>query len=138
MDELPFNYLQQLQARLGDVAFRLTRLNVTTFPAAKAWSPAINAYHCESELVICVDLAGVDRSTIDLHVQSTRIRLRGRRAPIEPGETVGRSLRILALEIDHGLFERELVLPTEVNPEGVRAEYRRGILWLHLPLAHAG
>jgi HSP20 family molecular chaperone IbpA len=39
------------------------------------------------------------------------------------------------MEIDQGAFEREIVLPVEVEPEQVRAEQREGLLWIWLPLA---
>lgn len=138
MDEPPFSYLQNLQRRLGDVAFRLTKLNVTTFPAVRGWCPPVNAYQCEDELVVCVDLAGVDRSAVELRVEPFRVLLRGCRASPEPPELPGQPPRILALEIDHGPFEREITLPAGVDPESVRAEYRRGFLWIHLPLARSG
>jgi HSP20 family molecular chaperone IbpA len=37
------------------------------------------------------------------------------------------------LEICHGPFRRELLLPAEVNPDGARVEYSRGMLEIVLP-----
>jgi HSP20 family molecular chaperone IbpA len=41
---------------------------------------------------------------------------------------------MLALEIDHGPFERIVELPADIEPKGVTAEHREGILWIRLPL----
>jgi HSP20 family protein len=131
MDDIPPGYLRHLQLRLGEVAFQLTRLKVPSLPARRGWCPPVNAYHSETELVICVDLAGVERSSIELQVEPLRVFLRGYRHPPGPEGLP----RIIALEIDHGPFEREVPLPVEVRPEGVRAEHRQGILWIHLPFA---
>jgi HSP20 family molecular chaperone IbpA len=37
------------------------------------------------------------------------------------------------MEIDHGVFERELFLTTPVNQEEVSATYKQGILRISLP-----
>jgi quinol-cytochrome oxidoreductase complex cytochrome b subunit len=39
---------------------------------------------------------------------------------------------------DYGPFEREVVLPLEVDPERVEAEQRSGLLWISLPLPSDG
>ena len=38
------------------------------------------------------------------------------------------------MEIDYGPFEREVVLPAEVEIDQARAEQRNGLLWISLPL----
>ena len=41
------------------------------------------------------------------------------------------------LEIEHGSFERRIGLPVDVDPEGARATYDRGLLTVTLPVAEA-
>ena len=129
---------KQLQSRLGDIACQLTRVHFASFRASKSWSPAINAYCCRDGIVLCVDLAGVDKSDIQLSVESRRVLIRGQRQPPEPGEAAGSPLQVLALEIDCGPFQREVVLPLDVDPERVEAEQRSGLLWISLPLQSHG
>jgi HSP20 family molecular chaperone IbpA len=38
------------------------------------------------------------------------------------------------MEIDHGPFVREILLPIEVTPAEATAEQRNGFLWINLPL----
>jgi HSP20 family protein len=135
VEEFRAFYLRQLQSRLGGIASELTRLSYSSLAPREAWPPAINAYRCRNCVVICVELAGVDRSEIQVHVEPRRLWLRGQRVPPEPREAEGPPLQVLAMEIDHGAFEREIVLPVEVDPEQVRAEQREGLLWISLPLA---
>jgi HSP20 family protein len=85
--------------------------------------------------VIFVELAGVQRSQIDLRVERQSVRLKGQRATPEPCDSDCPPEQVLAMEIDAGVFEREIVLPVEVQPEAARAEQREGLLWIHLPLA---
>ena len=125
---------RQLQGRLRDIACQLTRVRYSSSPATEAWHPAINAYRCHDRILICVELAGVDRSEIQVRVEPRRVWLRGQRVPPGPRDAEGPPLQVFAMEIDHGSFEREIVLPVEVEPEQVQAEQREGLLWIRLPL----
>ncbi len=127
-------HLHRLQGQLGDLAYELTSVHFSRFRSASSWRPPVNAYRCERCIRICVDLAGVDRSAIDLRLQPGRLTIRGRRDLPEPDYSQEASMTVLAMEIDHGDFEREIELPTSVEQERVTAEQRNGMLWIHLPL----
>jgi HSP20 family protein len=133
--------LRRLQGQLGDVAYELTKVHFSSFQTAEtAWRPAVNAYRCERCVRICVDLAGVDRAEIDLRVEPGRLTLRGRRElPHFDKESThphlhAPALQVLAMEIDHGPFERQLALPADVVVEKITAVQRNGLLWISLPL----
>jgi HSP20 family protein len=126
--------LIELHERLGEIAHHLTNLHFSQSHFRQKWSPAINAYRCEESIVVCVDLAGVDKTGIEVCLQARSLLIRGTRQPPEPGRESGGRVQILAMEIDCGPFEREVPLPLEADPEGVRAEQRNGLLWVYLPL----
>ena len=128
--------LERLEGQLGDVAYELTKVEFSNFHATGRWRPAINAYCCEKCLRICVDLAGVDRDEILLEIEPGLLTISGRRALPEPDESQHPSTQVLAMEIDHGAFEREINLPRNVDRKSVHAEQRNGMLWIHLPLQH--
>ncbi len=131
-------HLKRLHRRLGDVVYEFTRVQFSQFYVPETWSPAINAYRCPGQIIVCVDLAGVERETLDLRVERRRLQIRGRREPPEPAATGEKALQILAMEIDYGPFEREVLLPSEVDTESVTAEQQNGLLWIYLPLrSHA-
>jgi HSP20 family protein len=133
MDPIRNIKLRWLRGTLGNVTYQVTGVQFWQTPAHK-WQPAINAFRCESAVRICVDLAGVEKSSIELTIESQRIVLRGSRQPPEPEEGKGRALQMLALEIDYGPFEREVELSVEVDVEGAHAEHENGLLWIYLPL----
>lgn len=135
MDELRNLYFRQLQSRVGSIAGELTRVHYASMHAREAWHPPINAYRCRDCVLVVAELAGVDRSHLSLTVETRRVWLRGRRLPPEPRESDGPTLQVLAMEIDHGAFQRDVVLPVDVVPERVSAEQRDGLLWICLPLA---
>ena len=133
MDPIKSIKLRWLHGVLQDVTYELSRSHFSRF-TPHAWEPAINAYRCENCIRICVDLAGVDRSQIDLIVEPRRLVIRGTRDLPEPTEGEGCPLKWLAMEIDYGLFIREVPLPAEVEIEQTHAEQRNGLLWISLPL----
>jgi HSP20 family protein len=102
--------------------------------APPPWQPAINAYRCEQCVRICVELAGVERSEINLTVRERYVSLHGVRDVPEPTNTEGRALQMIAMEIDYGVFQREIELPVEIDVHNVHAEQKNGLLWIHLPL----
>jgi HSP20 family protein len=126
--------LQRLQGQLGEVAYQLTKIHFSGFHSLSRWRPAINAYRCARCLRICVDLAGVDKDAIDLEFAPGQLTLRGRRELPEPADAEGRPMQVLAMEIDHGHFERHIHLPSSVRADGVTANQHNGLLWIHLPL----
>ena len=133
MDPIRNIKLRWLHGTLADVSYQVTRVQFSHF-APQRWQPAINAFRCESAVRICVDLAGVDRSLIDLTVEPQRVVVRGSREAPEPSDAEGRAVQMLALEIDYGPFEREVELPVAVDVESASAEQQNGLLWIYLPL----
>ncbi len=127
--------LQRLQGQLGDVADELTKVHFAEFHAPTRWKPAVNAYQCEHAIRICVDLAGVDRSDIHLEISPGLLTIRGQRELPEPHDE-NHGMQVLAMEIDHGGFERQIKLPSTVDRARVKAEQKNGLLWVHLPLRH--
>ena len=128
--------LQRLQGQIGDVAYELTKVGLAGFQTVHRWKPPINAYRCDKCLRVCVDLAGVDRSEIELELQPDRLILRGNRTLPEPDDAHNPAMQVLAMEIDHGEFEREIALPAGVDRRRIRAEQQNGMLWIYLPLQH--
>ncbi|HVQ20008.1 MAG TPA: Hsp20/alpha crystallin family protein [Terrimicrobiaceae bacterium] len=109
-------------------------LSSVRFAQAEGWRPAMNAYRCRNCVRICFDLAGVDRADIQLGIEPTKLTLRGTRPTPEPAGAEGRPQQILAMEIDHGHFSREVHFPAEVIPGKAIVEQRDGLLWIDLPL----
>ena len=125
--------LRHLSGSLGGLGYEL-RIRYLPQEPEHAWTPAINAFLCHDQMIVCVELAGVAQDQIDIRVEPRRLLVRGVRRPIECADHEGPPLQVFALEIDQGLFQREIALPSEVRPDGVRAEQRNGMLWIYLPL----
>jgi HSP20 family protein len=133
MDPIRTVKLRWVHGAMSDVTYQLTRFRFSRH-AAHTWQPAINAYRCQTSFRVCVDLAGVDRSDIDLKIEPRRLVLRGERDTPEPSDEKCRILQTVAMEIDYGPFLRILKLSAEVDVDKVTAEQKNGFLWICLPL----
>jgi len=109
------------------------------FPS-EVWTPSVNLYETETAYHVCVDLAGVDKSKIDIDIVESRLTIRGSRAvPTRDGldsDGNSRRVRVHLMEIDHGAFTREVELPTDVLSADITAVHHNGMLWVELPRKH--
>jgi HSP20 family protein len=133
MDSTRTIRLRWLHSSVQDVTHQVAGLRLSR-SGQHRWRPAINAYRCEDCIRVCVDLAGVDRSDIDIVITKQHLSIRGVRDVPEPSDEGRRPTQMLAMEIDYGPFERELRLPAKVEVDKVHAEQKNGLLWIHLPL----
>src|ERR1044072_921786 len=131
MDPIRNIKLRWLHGALQDVTYELSRSQFSRF-APHAWEPAINAYRCETCIRICVDLAGVERSSIDPTVEPRRVVIRGTRDLPEPTHDEGNAMQLLAMEIDYGPFIREVPLPAGVGSDQAHGAQRNGVLGVSL------
>jgi HSP20 family protein len=74
----------------------------------------------------------VKKADLDVQVKGRTIRLAGEKAVGYPDKGALHRRERLA-----GRFDRAVTMPIEINPEGVKAEYRDGILALFLPRAES-
>jgi HSP20 family protein len=125
--------LRWLHGSVHDITHQLLGLRFSRF-GPHGWRPAVNAYRCEQCIRICVDLAGVERSDIDLTIEGQQLVIRGARDVPEPTDEKKHTMQMIAMEIDYGPFNREIQLPAEVDVKKVHAEQKNGLLWIYLPL----
>ena len=104
------------------------------FCPVDSWTPLVNLYQLDDRIEVCVDLAGVDPKKIDVQIEPGRLIISGERGTPEPPREDGETIRIVAMEIDHGQFCRTVALPDVVDIRRAESEYKSGLLWVRLPL----
>lgn len=102
------------------------------FSPTDAWRPSVNLYETRDSYLICVDLAGMDQTEIEVTVEKGHVVVRGRRmSPMPPDGS--RAVAVHLMEIDHGMFCRTIEMPGGVSEEAIAANYHLGMLWVTLP-----
>ena len=90
------------------------------------WVPSADIYEDEREYMLALDLPGIKRDLLDVSLDDATLTIRGERAAQE-GVGVRRAER------PQGRFVRTFSLPDAVDRAGIAADYKDGVLVLHLP-----
>ena len=94
--------------------------------------PPINVFQQGDNLVAILELPGVSKSDLDIQAKDNMIRVSGKKA-ISYAE--GASLH--RRERRSGTFDRTLTVPMKIDANGIKAEYRDGVLALFIPRAES-
>ena len=93
------------------------------------FSPAVNAWGTDDQIVLTVDLPGVASEDLSVTIEKDTVALKGKRVE----EALGESDRYGIRERQDGEFSRTLRLPYAVDATRVEARLQNGVLRLTLP-----
>ena len=93
-------------------------------PASRPWSPAVDIYETENELVLKADLPDVDAKNVGIQVENSTLTLKGERKFEQ--EKNGKGFH--RIERSYGAFVRAFSLPDTVDSEHIKADYKNGVL----------
>ncbi|HET6678096.1 MAG TPA: Hsp20/alpha crystallin family protein [Nitrospira sp.] len=126
----PFRELEDMSERLNRVFSRPTLRNTGKENLTVAdWMPTVDISETESEYLIKAELPEVRKEDVKVTVENGVLTLQGERR--QEKEEKGR--RFHRVERSYGSFVRSFTLPESVDEGGVKAEYKDGVLALHLP-----
>ena len=97
-------------------------------PASRPWSPAVDVFETENELVLKADLPEIDPKKVGIQMENGTLTLRGERQ----FEEVKNSKAYHRIERSYGSFVRAFTLPDSVDIEKVKADYKNGVLTIVL------
>ena len=121
------NVLQDRMNRLFDDAGRGWRADEPA--ATTTWSPAVDIFETENEIVVKAEVPGVDRKDITLNLENNVLTLKGERK----FEKETKEENYHRIERAYGGFSRAFSIPATVDEEKIRADYHEGILTIALP-----
>ena len=126
----PFRELKTLQDEMN-------RLFMTSIPrgfgeedmASGGWSPSVDIFESEKEIVLEAELPGMKREEFDVSIENNVITLKGERKfeRKDEGDNYHR------VERAYGSFTRSFSLPRSVSADGTTADFKNGVLRVTLP-----
>lgn len=125
----PFSTLLSVQRAMDD-AMRNDWFGSRT--AGRGAYPFVNVFREGEDFVIVAEIPGVKKEDLDVQVKGDEVRISGRKV-VDYDESASVHRR----ERSDGRFDRTLTLPAQIESERVKAEYRNGILAVHLPRAES-
>ena len=93
------------------------------------FAPPVDVYEDEHNVVLKVEVPGIDEKDIDVRVENNVLTVHGERK-VEKEEKEENFRRI---ERQYGSFTRTFTVPSTVDAERIQADYDKGILKIVLP-----
>lgn len=98
--------------------------------AAGGGYPPINIFQQGDDFVALVELPGIDKADLHVEAKEDTIRVSGNKVV-----AYDQKASLHRRERSYGDFDRTISLPVMIDADGVRAEYRDGMLALFIPCA---
>jgi HSP20 family protein len=100
-----------------------------TASAFGGWSPAVDLYEDNENVIVKVELAGMKKEDIEVTLHEGTLSIAGERKTEKKLEEAG----VYRSERSFGRFQRAIALPTPVDGAKVKADYKDGVLSITLP-----
>lgn len=129
----PLREMEDLQRRMSTLfdwsPFRRSTLtadeeNITV----PEWAPLVDIAEDDKEYLIKVELPEVNKDDVKVTVESGTLTISGERKAEK--EEKGRKFH--RIERYYGRFERSFTIPDDAEPDNVKAEFKDGVLRVHL------
>jgi HSP20 family protein len=121
----PFRDITSLHNEVGRLMNGLLEGNGGS---AKSWVPAVDVWETDDELVCAFDLPGIPEDKISIELENGVLTVTGER---ERAEEV-KDERFYRYERRFGTFQRTITLPQGVSEDAVKAEFKNGVLEVHV------
>jgi HSP20 family protein len=96
--------------------------------AATSFVPAVDIYEDAQKVVLKLEVPGIDQKNLDIRVENHTLTVKGERK----FESEEKEQNFHRIERRYGSFYRAFTLPTTVDTENVKADYKAGVLKLEL------
>jgi len=93
------------------------------------WKPVVDLSESKDDYLLAVEIPGMKKDDISISFKENILTVSGEKT-VELKED---DTKVYRSERSYGKFERSFKLPEEVKPEAIKAEYKDGILKVHIP-----
>lgn len=129
----PFRELEQMQARLNRMLGEPGPRFDEPFAFAD-WAPAVDIQETENEFAVKADLPEVRKEDIKVELADGVLTIEGERKK----EKEEKGKKFHRIERQYGQFIRRFALPTEIDAAKVKADFKDGVLNVHVPKSPNG
>ena len=117
-----------MERRLGRMIRSMSFGRDTGFSASGSGPLAVDVYESEHEVLVYMDVSGVEPDKLTVIIEKNRLTVSGEREfPVLD------LCCIHQLEIDYGPFQRTIVLPVQVDADRASSICRNGYLVVRMP-----
>ena len=95
------------------------------------WAPRVDVMKHDNELVVRVDLPGMDKNDVKVNIAEDAITIHGERHRSQEEERDG----VYRAERNYGSFYRTIALPAGAATDQAKASFKNGVLEIRMPAA---
>jgi HSP20 family protein len=128
----PFRELEEMQNRMARLFGRSpirSEEGREQSMSLSEWAPLVDITEDEKEFLVQAELPGVKKEDVKVNVENGVLTICGERK-FEKEEKSKKHHRV---ERAYGSFERSFTLPEGTDPARISAEFKEGLLCVHLP-----
>jgi HSP20 family protein len=126
----PFRELEEVSDRLNRMFARpARRTNGKETMTVADWAPTVDISETDGEYQIKAEIPDVKKEDVKVTVEDGVLTIQGERKQ----EKEEKGKRYHRIERSYGSFVRSFSLPDVIDEEKVKAEFKDGVLSLHLP-----
>lgn len=96
---------------------------------AGTWTPSVDIYETENELVLTAEVPGINEKDIEIKIEDNTLTLQGERK----FEKETKEENYHRVERSYGSFYRSFTLPNYIDQDKIQAEHENGILKITMP-----
>jgi HSP20 family protein len=122
----PFQEVETLHRQMNQM---FDELMASERQSATSWQPAIELQDTEDNLVLRLEIPGVDGKDIDIHVTREAVAISGEHRFEKKTQEKG----FFRSEFRYGNFQRVIPLPVPIQNDQVKADFKNGVLTLTMP-----
>ena len=96
---------------------------------SSTWSPAVDIYENENELVLTAEVPGLEEKDVEIKIEDNTLSVRGERK----FEKETKEENYHRIERSYGTFYRSFTLPNAIDQDKIQAEHENGVLKITMP-----
>ena len=122
---------EEMDRLFGQISERMgvSGLRQKPFSGERMWTPSIDMIDKKDEILVKAEVPGMDKKDIHVSVSGDILTIKGEKKT----EQEVKEENYYRCETSYGSFLRTIPLPVAVESDHIKAQYKNGILELHLP-----
>lgn len=124
----PVRDLESLSNRLNQV-FGQSLVRPDEAPVFADWTPSMDVEETDTEYLVKADLPDLKKEDVKVAIEDGVLSLEGERKQ----EKEEKTKKYHRVERSYGTFVRRLSVPGDVDQQKVQAEFKDGVLTVHMP-----
>ena len=129
----PFRELEEVSDRLNRLFRRAPIREAEEAVAMADWAPAVDVQESDKEYLVKAELPEVKKEGVKVCLENGMLSLQGERKH----EKEEKNTKFHRVERSYGHFLRRFAVPDGIDDKKVNAEFKDGVLYVHLPKSEA-